>query len=73
VTRHWSSPPEAILRTAQDQAARLSSYIVTKLYEASFIGLDLRKVEGDVAIEPIEEWYPFSNQDRQDRIEKFIR
>src|SRR5262249_25123620 len=57
---------------AESLAAK-SSHFVTKLHHAALVGLDLREMEGDIAVELVEEWYPVANQDRQDRIANFVR
>src|SRR5512134_3029097 len=51
---------------------RLPSHLVTKLHHAAPVGLDLRQVEGDVSVEPLEEWDPITNQDWQDRIADIV-
>jgi hypothetical protein len=49
-----------------------SSYLVAELHHAALVGFDLREMEGDVSVELLEEWDPFTNQDRQDRIANFV-
>jgi len=50
----------------------MSSHLVTKIHHAALVGFDLRQMEGDVSVEPLEEWEPITNQDRQDRISNFV-
>jgi len=45
--------------------ATMSSHLITKLHHAALIGFNLRQMEGDVSVEPLEERYPIANQDRQ--------
>ena len=53
-------------------APRLSSHLVTKFHRAALVGFDLRQMEGDVPVERLEEWDPFTDQDGQDRITNFV-
>src|SRR6185312_3866559 len=50
----------------------MSSHLVTKLHHAALVGFDLREMEGDVAVELLEEWDPIADQDRQDRIADLV-
>jgi hypothetical protein len=50
----------------------MSSHLVTKIHHAALVGFDLRQMEGDVSVEPLEEWEPITNLDRQDRISNFV-
>ena len=52
--------------------AAISSYLVAKLHHAAPVGFDLRQMERDVSVELLEERYPITNQDRQDRITNFV-
>ena len=52
--------------------AAVFSHLVTKRHRAALVGLDLRQVEGDVSVELLEEPYPITNQDRQNRIANFV-
>ena len=68
-----------IYQAVQDELIRLginreqlSSHLVTKLHHAALVGFDLRQMEGDVSVELLEERYPITNQDRQDRITNFV-
>jgi hypothetical protein len=61
---------ESLLHMVCDR--RLSSHLVTKLYHAALVGADLHQMEGDVSVEPSEEWDPITNHDWQDRVADFV-
>ena len=46
--------------------------LVSKLHHAALVGFDLREMQGDVSVELFEKWDPITDQDRQDRIAKFV-
>jgi hypothetical protein len=52
--------------------AAISPHLVTKLHRAALVSLDLRQMEGDVSVQLLEEPYPITNQDRQNRITNFV-
>src|SRR5258706_6215539 len=65
-------PPLLPLDDAEGQLALSLSHLVPKPHHAALVGFDLRQMEGDVSVEPLEELDPITNQDRQDRIANFV-
>src|SRR3954468_24138057 len=52
--------------------AGLTSHLVPKRRHAALVSFDFPQMEGDVAVELLEELDPIPDQDRQDRITNFV-
>ena len=64
--------PISFLMHLPSSRATTSSHLVAQFNDAGPIGFDFREMEGDVSVEPLEEWDPVTNQDRQNRIRHFV-
>ena len=66
--------PHSPLRLVSDRSPRMAllPHLVAKRYHPARVRFHLHEVQGDILVEPVEEWDPFTDQDRHDRIANFV-